>query len=251
MNDIILEKLGKLEKDNNITILYAVESGSRAWGHHNPDSDYDIRFIYKNNNINEYLTINNKKDVIESNDGLYDIVGWDIKKALLLHYKSNPNLREWILSPIKYIEDKNHIFNNLPDFDKVVLKHHYHGLTKRHYKKYLKNKEKYDIKYLKKLLYTIRCTLIWKILDENIYPPMNMDEILEKSDIKKDLKNVIFNIKKIYGELDESKINENEINIVVSWIELSLEYMENNISKQKNRRDIEVYNRRFQEIIQE
>ena len=78
-----------------------------------------------------------------------------------------------------------------------------------------------------------------------------MDEILEKSDIKKDLKNEIINIKNAYGKLDESKISENEIKSVVSWIELSLQYMENDISKQKNRRDIEMYNRRFQEIIKE
>ena len=122
MKDVIIEKLEQIEKDNDISILLAIESGSRAGGHYNEDSDYDIRFIYKYNDLNSYLTINKPSDVIESNDGLLDIVGWDIKKALYLHYKSNPNLREWINSPIKYVTDDEDIFSNLPDFNKGVLK---------------------------------------------------------------------------------------------------------------------------------
>ncbi len=52
MRDIkkeILEKidaeLSSIEAKENVKILYAVESGSRAWGVESPDSDYDVRFI--------------------------------------------------------------------------------------------------------------------------------------------------------------------------------------------------------------
>ncbi|HEY2582378.1 MAG TPA: nucleotidyltransferase domain-containing protein, partial [Mucilaginibacter sp.] len=99
------EKLDELEKDNHIRILYACESGSRAWGFPSPDSDFDVRFIYARTK-NDYLGIHETKDVIDLpvNDVL-DIGGWDIKKALKLFLKSNGPLYEWLQSPIIYKDD--------------------------------------------------------------------------------------------------------------------------------------------------
>ena len=41
----IREKLAEIEKKERVRVLYAVESGSRAWGVESPDSDYDVRFV--------------------------------------------------------------------------------------------------------------------------------------------------------------------------------------------------------------
>ena len=46
MRELIVRKLRQIEKDYNVRVLLAVESGSRAWGFASPDSDYDVRFIY-------------------------------------------------------------------------------------------------------------------------------------------------------------------------------------------------------------
>ena len=46
MKTMILEKLAEIERNENVRMILAVESGSRAWGFASPDSDYDVRFIY-------------------------------------------------------------------------------------------------------------------------------------------------------------------------------------------------------------
>ena len=81
---VILKTIEELESKHNITILYAVESGSRAWGFESVDSDYDVRFIFKHNDVKSYLNLNPPVESINtfSEDRLYDWDGWDIRKAL-------------------------------------------------------------------------------------------------------------------------------------------------------------------------
>ena len=102
----IAAKLADIQVSEEVVILYACESGSRAWGFPSEDSDYDVRFIYVRPK-DWYLSIDleTKRDVIERpiSDEL-DIAGWDLRKALKLFYKSNPPLLEWLGSPIIYLE---------------------------------------------------------------------------------------------------------------------------------------------------
>ena len=58
--------LSALEWEENCRILFAVESGSRAWGFPSTDSDYDVRFVYARP-LEWYLSIDldDKRDVIE------------------------------------------------------------------------------------------------------------------------------------------------------------------------------------------
>src|ERR1041384_2453109 len=89
--------LDKIESDHNVRVLWAVESGSRAWGFASPDSDYDVRFLYVHR-LEWYLSIHEGRDVIELPlQGNLDISGWDLRKALRLFSKSNPVLMEWIV----------------------------------------------------------------------------------------------------------------------------------------------------------
>ena len=105
MKEIILQKLKELAIAQNISILYACESGSRAWGFASPDSDYDVRFIYTRK-AEAYLSITNVRDVVELPvNEVLDISGWDIRKALQLFLKSNAPLYEWLQSPIVYQEN--------------------------------------------------------------------------------------------------------------------------------------------------
>lgn len=101
---IILERLAAIERTETVRILYACESGSRAWGFASPDSDFDVRFIYIRHR-DWYLSIDleNRRDVIECPiEDVFDINGWDLRKALQLMRKSNPPLFEWLHSPLVY-----------------------------------------------------------------------------------------------------------------------------------------------------
>ena len=54
----------QIEKEYSIHVLYAVESGSRAWGTSHEDSDFDVRFIYIRPQA-EYLRPDPAKDVLK------------------------------------------------------------------------------------------------------------------------------------------------------------------------------------------
>ncbi len=105
MNERIAAELENIEAAKSVRILYACESGSRAWGFASEDSDYDVRFIY----VHEpewYLRLGQTRDVIEwALDEVLDINGWDLNKALRLMRASNPTVFEWLNSPIVYRED--------------------------------------------------------------------------------------------------------------------------------------------------
>ena len=106
MREAILAKLTAIEDKEKIKILFAVESGSRAWGFPSKDSDYDVRFVYIRR-PEWYLSIEKKRDVIEyAINDLLDINGWDIQKGLGLLRKYNPALMEWLDSPIVYREER-------------------------------------------------------------------------------------------------------------------------------------------------
>lgn len=151
MKELIVSKLKQIEKDYNVKILLAVESGSRAWGFASPDSDYDVRFIYVRPE-KDYLRLEKVRDVIELpiNDEL-DINGWNLQKALRLLYSSNPTLFEWFSSPIIYIET---------DFAEQIREitgeyfstkkglYHYISMAESNYREYLKTDTVKANKYL-------------------------------------------------------------------------------------------------------
>ena len=102
----ILSRLSSIESAQDVKILYACESGSRAWGFASPDSDYDVRFVYVHKR-DWYLSfdVERQRDVIEcSIEDDIDCSGWDLRKALQLFARTNGALLEWLNSPIRYLE---------------------------------------------------------------------------------------------------------------------------------------------------
>ncbi|ELR72534.1 hypothetical protein C900_01312 [Fulvivirga imtechensis AK7] len=182
MENLIKEKLTEIEKGHNIRILYACESGSRAWGFPSPNSDYDVRFIYAHE-PDWYLSLNDRKDTIDIpiNDEL-DIGGWDIKKALGLLWKSNAPLLEWIQSPIVYKANEQFLLQirelGSNCFSPIAVMHHYLSMSK----KYLEACTGDQVK-LKKYFYALRTTIAgtW-IRETGTMPHIEMPEMFSVVD---------------------------------------------------------------------
>jgi len=161
----ILRRIKEAEEEHEVRVLYAIESGSRAWGFESPNSDYDVRFIYAHPK-DWYVAVDleDKRDVIEYEiiDEI-DINGWDVRKALKLFWKSNPAFVEWIQSPIIYIDDKKfahkarQLLNDIYSVEKGI--YHYRSMAKTNYRGYLKK----DIVPLKKYFYVLRplLSIMW------------------------------------------------------------------------------------------
>jgi predicted nucleotidyltransferase len=100
----VQEELDVVERNREVRIVLAIESGSRAWHFPSQDSDYDVRFVYIHN-MDTYLSIEPFREVIERPiDGALDISGWDLRKALRMVVHSNAVLFEWLSSPERYRE---------------------------------------------------------------------------------------------------------------------------------------------------
>jgi len=103
----IAERTDRLAAEYDVTVLYACESGSRAWGFPSADSDYDVRVVYAHPR-DWYLSIDweQRDDTIDPPIAdEVDVHGWDLRKALGLFQAANPTLLEWLRSPLVYRED--------------------------------------------------------------------------------------------------------------------------------------------------
>ncbi len=178
MKQIILDKLKAIEHQFDVRILYACESGSRAWGFASPDSDYDVRFVYVHK-TDYYLSIDDLRDVIEVpiND-LLDINGWELRKALRLFRKSNAPLYEWLQSPIVYAEHPTFVSEMkalMPTyFSPRAEMHHYLSMAKGVFESELSG----EMVKLKRYFYALRPILAAKwIADMRSVPPMEFKSL--------------------------------------------------------------------------
>ncbi|MFT4252912.1 MAG: nucleotidyltransferase domain-containing protein [Caulobacter sp.] len=180
--DQIARRLADIAREEGVRVLLAVESGSRAWGFHSPDSDYDVRFVYARP-IADYLSLTPPRDVIERPiDDDLDIGGWDVAKALRLVARGNAVVSEWLSSPILYTEDADFrsVFEPIAqawrDLHGDVA--HYHGLARRQWGSFIEGREEVR---LKKYFYVIRPAVALQWLRErgDAQPPMSLPRLLD------------------------------------------------------------------------
>ncbi|GAB2792892.1 hypothetical protein HNQ93_003670 [Hymenobacter luteus] len=179
MHTRIQHALQEVEATHGVRVLYACESGSRAWGFPSPDSDYDVRFIYCHP-TSWYLTLEEASDTLNFPvDALLDLGGWELRKALKLLRNSNSALFEWVQSPIVYreaLDFRAQLQPKLPRaFNLRAGLHHYLGLVRRGLETDFTAPEV----RLKRLFYALRAGLAARwIRQRQTVPPMQLAELL-------------------------------------------------------------------------
>lgn len=181
MHARIQTALTQLEAKHSIRVLYACESGSRAWGFPSPDSDYDVRFIYAHP-TDWYLTLDEGADTLNFPvDEELDLAGWELRKALKLLRGSNAALFEWLQSPVVYREALEFRAVMQPFmggcFNPRAGLYHYLGLVRRGVEEDLTGKKV----WLKRLFYALRSALAARWIRERPaeLPPMEFGQLRE------------------------------------------------------------------------
>jgi uncharacterized protein len=202
MKDKILDTLSQIEKTHSVKILYACELGSRAWGYHNKNSDYDIRFIYIHH-PHWYITLDPQRDFIELPiSERLDVTGWDLQKCLKSYRKSNPTTLELIKSKVSYFQAYSTIeklrFHAQEVFSAKACLYHYLHMAEKNYRK----KNSASANKVKNYLNVLRPILVAGWIEKfNCFPEMELSKLVDEIAPSNEIKNAI-------DEVIAKKVNE-------------------------------------------
>ncbi|MCH2176109.1 MAG: nucleotidyltransferase domain-containing protein [Lentisphaeria bacterium] len=216
MDQTIRKYLEELESSKGIKILLACETGSRAWGFPSPDSDYDVRILYKHK-LDWYISLGSPRDTIEQmlDDNEIDISGWELRKSLNLMMKSNAPLIERVQSPIIYKADEKF----LPEYIKLVKNcysriatmHHYLSIAQKCYTEITEGKT-YK---LKRFFYGLRTATVceWILVHEEI-PPIEFSKVLEGIEVPQPIQNKIKDLVELKATKSENYLHIGEEDVI-------------------------------------
>ena len=233
----ILHRLHEVEREHDVKILMAVESGSRAWGFASPNSDYDGRFIYVHR-PEWYLSVGleEQRDVIEYPivDDM-DVNGWDVRKALRLFWKSNPALIEWLYSPIVYRSDEwfvQQVRELMPQVYSVQSGfYHYRSTAKSNFRGYLQT----DLVPLKKYFYVLRPLLAVKWLERfRSVAPIEFEKLLTVIQDRTELLEAIHQLLDLKRQSPEMGLAP-QVPVIHAFIQTELQRLEAMVPKQFER----------------
>ncbi|MRG73907.1 nucleotidyltransferase domain-containing protein [Alphaproteobacteria bacterium HT1-32] len=200
----IMSRLSAVEQSRHVRVLFAVESGSRAWNMHSPNSDYDVRFIY----VHEpswYWSFKDGRDVIEDLDREADIdlSGWELRKAVRLMMKGNAVIQEWFRSDITYRTDTDFQREMLQLLSLIerryALTNHFFNISKRIFRERVKDQ---PAPKLKAYLYTIRPLLqyLWvanqpeQFDHQVILPPISILQLVNENPVPDNVRQEILRL---------------------------------------------------------
>jgi uncharacterized protein len=177
-----LDNLKQRLDAKRLRMIFAAESGSRAWGFASVDSDYDIRFVFSSEPDKYVSLFDPIQDINYQAPGDLDYSGWDLKKALQLASKSNPSMCEWLGSPIVYADPvgfRDRLRCIMADhFSPSALAHHYINFMRNIRGKYMAD---FVGEYtMKRYFYAMRPILVIKWMQDNPLklPPVVFSDLL-------------------------------------------------------------------------
>ena len=263
MEQKIPELLKTVEKDLKITILFAVEVGSRSWELNSAESDYDVRFVF-HRSLEDYISVSKFDEQIDlgydkdlnqvKREGAYiEMSGYDIFKYFKLLSSCNVTAIDWVNSNIVYLGDKNELktfIENNVNKPKIFIQ--YFCTARGCHKGYLGAKNELNVKkylHVMQLILNAEYVLKFKKLP-------NTSIIKNLKDLEKEIPNdVVIKI----NELIQLKKNghgkdiTNEITILDTYYIETFEKFQNLHLDKKIREekamDIEYLNKYMQKLI--
>ena len=178
MKQEIIKLIKEVEKEHEVSVVWAIESGSRAWGFASDDSDYDIRCMHVGK-LEDYIGLSPPLQQINRFKNNLDLESWDIKKFAELTLKSNPQIAEWLRSPIVYVDSRIMVqlrkyFDEGCSLD--FLKQHYIRMAKQNYHKYMGAGMSHSCK---KYLYVLRGLACATYIEKKKQlPPLQYNEVI-------------------------------------------------------------------------
>lgn len=218
--------LNDLEREYGVRVLFAAESGSRAWGFASPDSDYDARLVYAHPR-DWYLRVFEGRDVIERmlpHD--LDLSGWDLRKALRLFARCNIALNEWLLSPIVYRDSGAFaatLHERMPAyFQPASALFHYLGTARTSYAGHLSG----EAVRLKKVFYFLRPIFACRWIEHaRSQPPTEFHSLVQAEWVSEDERSVVAELmqrKLLASERDTEALDP----LLRQWMQQQLEHFE-------------------------
>ena len=190
-------RLDAIARDDAVALPLAIESGSRAWGFPSPDSDYDCRFIFTRPAAATFSIVM-QRDVIEREvTPVFDLGGWELRKALLLMLRGNAVVIEWLTSPVTYrgradFRDEFLALAARVSQREQVMRHYARlAFAMRHRLLAAGDGEAFP---LKKLFYLLRPIAAWQWLADRpdaVVAPMHFPTLVAQSDLPTDLRETI------------------------------------------------------------
>lgn len=249
MQKTILKELDKIERENEVSIILASESGSRAWGFPSRDSDYDVRFIYAHRR-NWYLSISKRREVIELPiSGDLDINGWDLRKALELMRKSNAPLMEWLISPIQYRAWSPWYERLLALSRQAFLPEtacwHYLSMARKKMEAIERGQQVRAKTYMNAIRPTLCC--LW-IIDRGTQPPMELPRLLAELECDADFVGRVMDlIHRKHGRTEGFEVERSDT--IDAYLRSAIAEVEGRIPKNPGRQSVDTFDHLFRAIV--